>query len=94
MRKLFSPESKTVRGIAGALGVSPAQVLDIVRTRAHSDQRMAADLSARRTAGGAAHDELRVASNEVLVKGLFAAGGPDEALRKWEEWYGKRACGE
>lgn len=90
----FSPESKTVRGIAGALGVSPAQVLDIVRTRAHSDQRMAADLSARRTAGGAAHDELRVASNEVLVKGLFAAGGPDEALRKWEEWYGKRACGE
>lgn len=87
----FSEESKTVRGIAGALGVSPAQVLDIIRRRAHSDQRMAADASVRPAAGVIAHDELRVASNEMLVKGLFAQGGPDEALRVWEDWYGRKA---
>jgi hypothetical protein len=89
----FSPDSKTIRGIAGALGASPAQVLDIVRRRAHSDQRMAADSSACALTGGAAHDALRVASNEVLVRGLFAPEGPDEALRSWEEWYGRKVEG-
>lgn len=86
----FSPESKTVKGIAGALGVPPERVLEIVRRRAHSDQTMAADASARPLAGESGQDELRIASNEMLVKRLFAPGGPDEALSAWEEWYGEK----
>lgn len=86
----FSHESKTVRGIAGALGVSPAQVLEIVRSRAHSDQKMAADAPARVPAGMPGYDELRVRSNEVLVRRLFAPEGPDAAIRAWEDWYGQR----
>ena len=85
----FSPESKTLRGIAGALGVSPEHVLEIVRRRAHSDQRMAADIG-QGCAAGDAQDALRVASNELLVRSLFAAEGPDAGLKAWEEWYGKR----
>ena len=86
----FSPESKTVQGIAGSLGVSPAQVLDIIRCRAHSDQRMAADASAGTAINGMAHDELRVTSNEMLVQNLFSPNGPDEAFRTWEEWYARK----
>jgi len=86
----FSTESKTVQGIAGSLGVSPVQVLDIIRCRAHSDQRMAADVSATTAANGRAHDELRVTSNETLVKSLFSSDGPDEAFRAWEAWYGRK----
>ncbi len=85
----LSPESKTVQGIAGALGVSPERVLEIIRRRAHSDQRMAADAPKMPTPSVRPQDELRVASNELLVKGLFARDGPDEALKAWEEWYGR-----
>lgn len=84
----FSPESKTVQGIATALGTSPEHVLDIVRRRAHSDQRMAADAGA-----STAEDALRVASNELLVKRLFAPEGPDEALMEWEAWYAGKTKG-
>ena len=87
----FSPESKTVQGIAMALGASPESVLDIIRRRAHSDQRMAADAPRKATSGERMQDELRVASNERLVKGLFARDGPDHALKAWEEWYGAGA---
>jgi hypothetical protein len=86
----FSPESKTVQGIAGSLGVSPAQVLDIIRCRAHSDQKMAADASAGTAINGIAHDELRVTSNEMLVQNLFSPNGPDDAFRTWEEWYARK----
>ena len=88
----FSPGSKTVQGIAGALGTSPEHVLEIVRRRAHSDQRMAADAGADARAPGAG-DALRVASNEMLVKGLFSPDGPDEALKAWEAWYDGRKKG-
>lgn len=89
----FSSESKTVRGIAEALGVSPEEVIEIIRRRAHSDHRMASDLSAQVVTGSKAHDELRVASNELLVRSLFAPEGPDEALRTWEEWYERKTSG-
>ena len=86
----FSAESKTIRGISEALGVPPGQVLDIIRRRAHSDQTMASDALSPGADRAKANDELRVASNELLVRSLFAPGGPDEGLRAWEEWYGKK----
>jgi flagellar protein FlaI len=87
----FSEESKTVQGIAAALGVTSSAVLDIVRRRAHVDQVMASDLLSTSRRVGPQGDAIRVESNEVLVRTLFAPEGPDAAIMAWEEMHGKSA---
>lgn len=83
----FSAASKTVRGIAEALGTTPEEVVEIIRVRAHSDHRMASDPARSRRSPRVAQDGLRVASNEVLLKSLFRPSGTERTLSGWEAWY-------
>ena len=83
----FSPESKAIRGIAGALGVSPEQVMDIVKTRAHADQVMSEAVGNGKAGRASDDDSSRVRSNEVLTKSLFGPDGPESGLQSWRAWY-------
>ncbi|OGS42130.1 MAG: hypothetical protein A3K67_02710 [Euryarchaeota archaeon RBG_16_62_10] len=82
----FDRTSKTVCGIASALGLSPEAVVEVVRTRAHADQLMAETA----TGPGPLRDEGRVASNEVLSQCLFVPEGPEHGLKRWRAWYDER----
>ncbi len=75
----FGPGSRTVQGMACALGMTPDCVMDIVRTRAYADQVMSED--------GRRDEATRIRSNEVLTETLFAAPDPESGLRMWREWY-------
>ncbi len=77
----FSHECRTIVGISDALGVSPAHMLSIIRTRAHADQVLA-----EFGASPALHwDELRVRSNEILSNRLFG-GDPEAGMKEWRDW--------
>jgi len=82
----FGPSSKTIRGIATALGLTPDEVVDLIKTRAHADQILTEspkDETIERVLG----DEFRVRSNEVLTKRILATSGPESGLREWKEWF-------
>jgi len=81
----FAEQSKTVQGVASALGMKASEVIDTVKTRAHADQLMAEgtfsqDRSSHR-------DVSRVASNEVLAQCLFGPSGPEAGLERWKGWF-------
>lgn len=83
----FIKESRTVAGISKALGRSPEELMDIVRAKAHSDQ-VSSDAAGR----GSSHrrwlaDDMRVRSNEVLTRRLFASATPEAGLREWVDWH-------
>lgn len=80
----FSPDCKTIKGIAYALDISPVTIMDIIRARAHADQLVSeAD-------GVWGEDEARVRSNEVLTRCLFGNDGPEAGLREWRSWLDAR----
>jgi type IV secretory pathway ATPase VirB11/archaellum biosynthesis ATPase len=81
----FSATCKTVRGIADALGTTPERVLDIVRTRAHSDQVLS-EANGISECGANMEDAFRVKSNEVLARTLFSAEAPEAGLKEWRDW--------
>ncbi len=76
----FSPDCKTIKGIAGALDIAPATIMDIVRARAHADQLVS------ETDGVWVGDMARVRSNEVLTRCLFGKDGPEAGLKEWRNW--------
>jgi hypothetical protein len=80
----FSPDCKTIKGIACALDISPVTIMDIIRARAHADQLVS---EADGVWGG---DEARVRSNEVLTRCLFGNDGPETGLREWRSWLDAR----
>lgn len=79
----FSPDCKTIVGVSEALGVSPAKMLSVIRSRAHADQLLAESGLGL----GDQSDELRVRSNEVLSAKLFGEDA-EAGLREWREWLG------
>jgi flagellar protein FlaI len=87
----FSPECKTVVGIAGALGASPAQVMEMVKARAHADQLIAEALSSGKRSPKDLADDFRVRSNEVLNKSLFSAASSEAGLQEWRAWFDAKA---
>jgi hypothetical protein len=85
----FSPSSKTIGGIAIALGLAPDDVVDLIKTRAHADQVIAESLTDEqddRVLG----DEFRVRSNEVLTKRILGGPDPETGLREWKTWFDDR----
>ena len=87
----FSTESKTVRGIAEAFGMSAEEVMNTIKARAHADQLLAEALSDQSHAGAVLKDELRVASNEFLNRCLFGPSGAEAGLREWKVWFDAKA---
>jgi len=83
----FTPGCKTIAGIARALGKSPEDIMDIVKTRAHADQTLADALSGHLHSSMVGADGFRVRSNEHLAGHLFNAHGPETGLREWKGWY-------
>jgi hypothetical protein len=85
----FSASSKTVRGVAAALGLGAEEVLEVIKTRAHADQVVSE--SPRAPDGeDLLRDEFRVASNEVLAKRILDGPGPEAGLREWKAWFDAR----
>ena len=84
----FSPNCKSMMGIAAALGLSPDAAMDIMKTRAHADQLMA-----ERSPGERCSDTERVESNEFLAQALFLPEGPEAGLERWKAWHGSRSRG-
>ena len=83
----FVPECKTVVGIAGALGFSSSDIMDIIKTRAYADQMFAEAVAGSHPGCGANSDSLRTTSNELLAKLLFSEHGPETGLREWKRWF-------
>jgi flagellar protein FlaI len=86
-REGFSENSRAIMGIASSLGTTSARILEIVKTRAHSDQIFSEKLGPSRGLMGMAQDRLRVQSNEVLSRDLFSLEGPESGLSKWRAWF-------
>ena len=84
----FSPDCRTVSGIANALGFSSSEIMDIIKTRAHADQLFAEAIAGRQLTTKASSDSFRVKSNELLAKLLFCEGGPESGLNEWKGWFG------
>jgi flagellar protein FlaI len=84
--KEFTPQCKTVIGIADALGMKPEAVIEVIKTRAHADQLASelGDSGKGPWSGGT--DEWRVRSNEVLTRSMFCPSGPEAGLREWRSW--------
>ncbi len=87
----FSPECNTIIGVAGALGASPAQVMDMVKARAHADQLMAEAMASGRRNPKALADDFRVRSNEVLNRCLFGSASSEAGLQEWRMWFDGKA---
>lgn len=86
----FSFECKTVQGIAGALGISPEMVMDVIKVRAHADQLHSESVRTRGRAGAyAGMDHERVRSNDFLTSSLFEGPDLETGLEAWKAWYGE-----
>jgi len=83
----FSAQSRTVMGIASALGLRPDETMEIIKARAHADQIAAEDPRKRYSGGQLESDRFRVHSNEVLMRSLFQAGETEAGLRDWRIWF-------
>jgi type II secretory ATPase GspE/PulE/Tfp pilus assembly ATPase PilB-like protein len=84
--KHFSPACKTISGIAGALGIKPETMMDVVKTRAHADQLASELVQKGEGAWALVPDAWRVNSNEVLTRSMFNPLGPEAGLREWRSW--------
>jgi hypothetical protein len=82
----FGHDSRTVRGIATALGARPEVMMEVIRAKAHSDQLMT-DLDSSGSRDGLMKDEFRLRSNELLTKCLFDGGGTEAGLNEWRRWF-------
>jgi len=83
----FGSESRTVRGIATALGIKPDMMMDVIKAKAHSDQVMTDASSHQAPAKGLLGDELRLRSNELLTRCLFDRQGAETGLKEWRRWF-------
>ncbi|MGQ9588035.1 MAG: ATPase, T2SS/T4P/T4SS family [Thermoplasmata archaeon] len=83
----FTSESKTVRGVANALGLSSDSIMEMIKTRAHADQLFTE--SALSVMNNKCHrpEWLRVRSNEVLTQSILRASSPEAGLREWRSWF-------
>jgi flagellar protein FlaI len=86
-REGLSENSRAIMGIASSLGTTPARILEIIKTRAHSDQILSEKLGPGRGLISMVQDRLRVQSNEVLSRDLFCQDGPESGLSKWRAWF-------
>ena len=85
--KDFGPSSRTVMGIAKALGTRPELMVDVIKAKAHSDQILT-DVSSGRASGSRyLGDEFRLRSNELLTRHLFEAQGAETGLKEWRRWF-------
>jgi flagellar protein FlaI len=88
----FSTSSRAVRGIAAALGTTPEQIMEVIRTKAHADQVSSSMIDdAGRMRGRARADALRVKSNEVFTECIFSGSCPEAALKEWIRRNGQSA---
>jgi flagellar protein FlaI len=79
----FSAECETVVGIAGALGRNPADLMDIIRAKAHADQVLADARGGTNPLRLECTDDMRVRSNELITRDLFNSASPEAGLRQW-----------
>ena len=87
----FSPECRTISCIAGALGFSPSEIMEIIKTRAHADQLFSEAIVGPDVPAVIGSDSFRVRSNELLAKHLFCENGPESGLKEWKRWFGEAA---
>jgi len=83
----FTSESKTVRGIANALGVQADSIMETIKTRAHADQLFSESAVLMTTDNRRRQESLRVRSNEVLTQSILRASSPETGLREWRSWF-------
>ena len=77
----FAQSARSIGGIAGALGVSPDDAMEIIRTKAHADQVSSSVLGSGR--GSLADAASRVTSNEVFTDCMLSTGSPESGLKEW-----------
>lgn len=83
----FSAQSRTIGGVASALGMRTDETMEIIKARAHADQVASEDPRSRCHGTKENGDRFRVLSNEVLMRALFTAVETETALREWRTWF-------
>ena len=86
----FTPDCRTLVGIADSLSKSPAESMETIKARAHADQIASELLQGQYPPSE--KDEWRVKSNEVLMRCLFDSKGPEQGLREWRGWVEKQSA--
>jgi len=89
----FSVESRTVKGVAAALGTRPDVMMDVIKAKAHSDQLLTDVSSGRSDSRELLGDEFRLRSNELLTRCLFDTQGTETGLREWRGWFDAETAG-
>jgi len=80
----FSESSRSVRGIASALGMTAGAAMELIRAKAHADQISSSLVDARGGAPGKEKaDRARVRSNEVFTECIFSEPTPEAGLKEW-----------
>ncbi len=82
----FGPDSKTVKGIAEALGTRPDLMMDVIKAKAHTDQ-VITDADSGKSGVPLLGDEFRLRSNELLTRCLFDSQGAEAGLKEWRRWF-------
>jgi flagellar protein FlaI len=81
----FSATARSVRGIAGALGISAEEALEVIRAKAHADQISSSVVGGdgRPREKRYSSDFARVKSNEVFTECMFSASSSEAGLKEW-----------
>ena len=82
----FCADSRTVKGIASALGTHPETMMDVIKAKAHSEQ-IVTDERPRRAGTDVLGDDFRLRSNELLTRCLFDGSSAEAGLKEWREWF-------
>ena len=77
----FAQSARSIAGIADALGVSPDDTMEIIRTKAHADQVSSSVVGPGRS--DLTDAASRVRSNEVFTECMLSAGSPESGLKEW-----------